>query len=242
MLGSLFRLVLKLVSALVPARLVNTFLGVGYLPAWQEHWASLLALIVTHVSCYIVHGTPPALASAAFNSGLVVAPFFLQVALGLLALGITSIFVHNSDRSSGESLGDAMVIQIAFGQLLTVAVSMPAVVTLYESVAYLYNKVCVGIFMCPTWFNYLMNFLVFFIIPFVFFNFAIIVKPWPMSMLQLRFSNCVSIMAEGAVLALYSSIAMYILAFVFLGLQVTSAIKYSQAVLYLAFTGAPCCS
>ncbi|QJC27735.1 hypothetical protein ANPL_03385 [Anaplasma platys] len=237
MLGSLFRLVLKLVSAILPVRLVNTFLGVGYLPAWQEHWASLLVLIVTHVSCYIVQGSPPSLAGAAFNSGLIIAPFFLQVALGLLVLGVVSMFIYNNERGSGESLGDAVVIQIAFGQLLTAAVSMPAVVTIYEGVIYLYNKVCIGIFMCPIWFNYFMNFTVFFVIPFVFFNLVIVIKPWPMSTLQLRYNNCVSVMSEGAVLALYSAIAMYIIAFVFLGLQVTSAIKYGQAVLYLAFTG-----
>ncbi|MFV9838867.1 MAG: phosphatidylglycerophosphatase [Aaplasma endosymbiont of Hyalomma asiaticum] len=236
MLRSFFKLFVKLIGAIVPTRLVGTFMGIGHLPAWQEHWASLAVLMVAHILCYIVHGSPPSLANAAFGSGLVIAPFFLQVSIGLLVLGIVSIFICNN-HGAGSMPSDVIVVQVAFGQLLTAALSMPATVALYESAIYIYNKVCIGIFMCPFWLNYFMHFLVFFIVPFLFFNIVIIIKPWPMSLLQLRCNNCVSVMAEGAVLAFYSVMIMYMIAFICVGLQMPSALKYMRAVILFAFTG-----
>ncbi|QLL66902.1 phosphatidylglycerophosphatase [Anaplasma phagocytophilum str. Norway variant1] len=237
MLKSLFKLFMRLVGAVVPVRLVSTFLGMGHLPAWQEHWTSLAVLVMVHALCYIMHGSPPMLANAAFNSGLVIAPFFLQVSAGLLVLGIVSIFIQNNDQGRGLGSGDTTVIQLAFGQVLTVALAMPAAVALYESVISLYNKVCMGIFSCPLWVNYFMHLLVFFIIPFLFFNVMIIIKPWPVSALQLRYSTCMSVMSEGLVLASYSIVIMYVVAFIFAGLQITSAAKYMKVVIYFALAG-----
>ncbi|MDB1135062.1 phosphatidylglycerophosphatase [Candidatus Anaplasma sp. TIGMIC] len=237
MLKSFCRLLMKLVRAVVPAKMISTFMGMGHLPAWQEHWTALAVLFFAHVLCYIVCGSPPVLANAAFSTGLVLAPFFLQISVLLLFLGAISIFVMSGDRDVGVYGGDTIVIQVAFGQLLTAALSMPATVALYDSLMHLYNKVCSGIFLCPLWFNYFMHLLVFFLLPFVFFNVVILIKPWPMSILQLRYSNCVSIMSEGVVLAFYSLVVMYMTAFICVSLQVSSAVKYMGAVFDFALAG-----
>ena len=186
----------------------------------------------------MVHGSFPPLAEAAPSSGLVLATFFLQVSVCIFVLGLLSIFICMSDKDSSISLGEAIVVQNSFGQLLTAAIAMPASVSMYESLARMYNGVCVKVFACPVWFNYMMHLLIFFIVPFVFYNVIIIIKPWPMSLLQLRYSNCFSVMMEGVVLAFYSIVSMYTIAFIFSGLYMTGAIKYLGAMLHRAISGA----
>ena len=238
MLRSIFKLFMKLMTVVIPVRVVSTFFGIGHLPAWQEHWASLAVLLMTHTVCYIVYGSFPPLAEAASGSGLVLAAFFLQVSVCIFILGLVSVFICLSDKDSSISLGEAVVVQYSFGQLLTASIGMPASVSMYETLAHVYNGICVKVFGCPVWFNYVMHLFIFFIVPFVFYNVVIIIKPWPMSFLQLRYSNCFSVMMEGVVLAFYSILSMYTIAFIFSGLYVTGAIKYFGAILQGAIGGA----
>ncbi|KAA8473057.1 phosphatidylglycerophosphatase [Anaplasma marginale] len=237
MLKSLFKVVVRLVGFLIPVKVVSTFLGIGHLPAWQEHWAALAALLIAHVSCYLVYGFFPPLYDAAFATGLKLAPFFLQAAVFLLIIGMSSIFIlQNGDKGAAPDMGhDTIVIQSAFGQLLTAAVSMPASVALYGIASGVYDKVCADIFTCPLWANYSMHLFIFFIVPFVFYNLMVVIRPWPASLLKLRYSNWFSVMMEGMTLSLYAMLAMYLLAFICAGLQVSYALKYSAAVLHIAF-------
>ncbi|MCU7611389.1 phosphatidylglycerophosphatase [Anaplasma capra] len=236
MLRSLFKVVVRLIGFLVPVRVVSTFFGIGHLPAWQEHWAALSALLISHISCYMVYGSFPLLSDAAFATGLKLAPFFLQMAALLFFVGMMSIFVYqNSDASSGLVSSDNIVIQSAFGQLFTAAATMPASVTLYGAAGGVYNKICSDIFTCPLWVNYFMHLLIFFMVPFIFYNAMIVIRPWPASLLKLRYSNWFSIMMEGVVLSFYAMLVMYLVAFICAGLQVSYALKYGAAVLRLAF-------
>ncbi|MGN7661325.1 MAG: phosphatidylglycerophosphatase [Anaplasma sp.] len=235
MFRSLLKVFIRLIGLVIPGRVISTFLGIGYLPAWQEHWASLAALLVSHIAYYMTQGLFPPLSEAAFASGLGMAPFFLQVAIALLLVGVLSIFVFQNSREGRLDSADTVVIQAAFGQLLSVAIAMPAVVSLYNAVGSSYDKICAGVFQCPLWVNYSMHLLIFFLVPFVFFNLLILLRPWPASMLRLRYSNCLSIMTEGAVLSIYSMVLMYMLAFICAKLQVSYALKYSVVVLRTAF-------
>ncbi|MGN7678540.1 MAG: phosphatidylglycerophosphatase [Anaplasma sp.] len=237
MFRSLLKAFIRLIGLVIPGRVISTFLGIGYLPAWQEHWASLAALLISHIAYYMIQGLFPPLSEAAFASGLGMAPFFLQIATSLLVVGVLSIFVFQSSNQEKrlDNAADTVVIQAAFGQLLSVALAMPAVVSLYNVVGGSYDKICAKIFQCPLWINYSMHLLIFFLVPFVFFNLLIVLRPWPASMLRLRYSNCLSIMSEGAVLSIYSVVLMYMLAFICAKLQVSYALKYSIVVLRAAF-------
>ncbi|ACZ49455.1 hypothetical protein ACIS_00955 [Anaplasma centrale str. Israel] len=236
MLKSLFKVIVRLAGFVIPVRVVSTFLGIGHLPAWQEHWAALSALLIAHVSCYIAYGFFPPLSDAAFATGLKLAPFFLQAAAFLLLIGMLSIFILQNGEKGGPDVGpDAIVVQSAFGQLLTAACAMPASVTLYGVAGGVYNKVCADIFTCPLWANYSMHLFIFFMVPFVFYNIMIVIRPWPASLLKLRYSNWFSTMMEGVTLSLYAMLAMYLVAFICAGLQVSYALRYSAAVLRIAF-------
>ena len=96
-----------------------------------------------------------------------IAAFFFKISLFLLVIGLISIFVFQSN-SSADDRSDTVVVQIVTGQCLVVGLSMPAIVAIYNCLSVFYNKICHGVFICPVWFNDFMQFLMFFLIPFVF--------------------------------------------------------------------------
>ncbi|GAT78103.1 phosphatidylglycerophosphatase A [Ehrlichia ruminantium] len=231
MLISWCQILVKLIGKILPVKLISTFMGTGYLPAWQSHWAALLSLILGYVFFYLVYGM------SYMSYGLMVmasmiAAFFLKVSLVLLIIGLISIFVFQSN-SSADDRSDTIVAQIVTGQFLVVGLAMPAIVAIYNSLSILYNKICHGVFICPAWFNDFMHFLMFFLIPFVFFNMIEVIKPWPISSMQILYNNCFSIMSEGLILTIYTLIVMYLAAFICFDLTINNALIFNKYIFTL---------
>ncbi|ABD44836.1 phosphatidylglycerophosphatase A family protein [Ehrlichia chaffeensis str. Heartland] len=222
---------MKIIGKILPTRLISTFLGTGYLPAWQNHWAAVLSLILGYVLFYLIYGMSY-VSYGILVTGAVVASLFLKISLGLIVISIISIFVFQSNNSADDR-SDIIVVQIALGQLLVVALSMPAILAIYNYLAIFYSKICQNIFMCPSWFNDFMHFLMFFLIPFVFFNILDIIKPWPISSLQILYNNCFSIVFEGLVLVIYTLIVMYLVAFICFDLTIRDAVALNSYIFTL---------
>ncbi|QXK92113.1 phosphatidylglycerophosphatase [Neoehrlichia mikurensis] len=232
MFKSYFQILIKIIGKFLPTTLISTFFGIGYLPAWQSHWASASSLLLCYIVFFLVHGTSY-LFSGLMVTGAMIAVFFCKVALSCLILGMISIFVFQVKYQSLQSnqpinCEDNIVIQIVIGQLLVVALSMPATLSIYIHLVDIYDRVCKGIFLCPTWFNNLTYFIIFFAVPFVFFNLIEVIKPWPISFLQLTYNNCFSIMLEGIVIVIYTLIIMYFIAFIYLDLTIQQAIAFNK--------------
>ncbi|KJV69630.1 phosphatidylglycerophosphatase A [Candidatus Neoehrlichia procyonis] len=231
MLGSYFHVLIKIIGRFLPTTLISTFFGIGYLPAWQCHWASASSLLLCYIAFYLVNGASSFLLGIEMT-GAMISVFFCKVALSVIILGIISIFIFQTENQSVQfvSNDDNIVIQIVIGQLLVVALSMPAALSIYVHLVDIYDRLCKGVFLCPAWFNNLTYFIIFFAIPFVFFNFIEVIKPWPISFLQLTYNNCFSIMLEGIIIVCYTLVVMYLIAFICLDLTIQQAINFNRYV------------
>ncbi|WP_199763714.1 phosphatidylglycerophosphatase [Ehrlichia canis] len=231
MLVSWLQILIKIIGKILPTRLISTFLGTGYLPAWQSHWAAVLSLILAYILFYLIYGMYY-VQYGLLVTAAVIAAFFLKISLVLVVVAIISIFIFQS-HSSADSRTDIIVVQIALGQLLVVALAMPAILAVYNYLSIFYGRICEGIFICPTWFNEFMRFLIFFLIPFVFFNIIEIIKPWPISNFQISYNNCFSIVSEGLILVLYTLLVMYLAAFICFDLTVHDAVALNEYIFTL---------
>ncbi|MDM8335582.1 phosphatidylglycerophosphatase [Wolbachia pipientis] len=218
----------KILGKVFPAKIVSSFLGIGYLPGWQNYWSSFLILFVTDIILVFTYGGDFILYRMP-SSGIIVAAIFAKLAIVVLILQLVGISIFHTQDPSASS-DENIVIQIALGQVLTVALSMPAIMSIYYTVSKLYGSICKGILQCPFWFNDFMHLFFFFIIPYAFFNVVEVIKPWPISSIQLNYNNAISITFEGIFLAFYSVILLYLTAFIFCDLTIHNAIVLNKGI------------
>ncbi len=219
----------KLVGTVFPARIISTFFGIGYLPSWQDHWASFTALVVSYILLYFVHGSSFLLYGTPSIS-LVIAIFFLKFSIAVLIIQIIAIFIFQIN-DPGANSNENIVIHIALAQLLVVALTMPAITAVFYSVTDFYDKICKGIFTCPSWLNSFTYFIIFFMIPYIFLNIIIRMKPWPIVSIQLNYNSALSITVEGIIYVLYTTIFIYLTACIFFNLTIHDASIFNQYVI-----------
>nr|WP_175818159.1 phosphatidylglycerophosphatase [Wolbachia endosymbiont of Dirofilaria (Dirofilaria) immitis] len=225
-----FLVVLKKVLGMVfPAKVVSSFFGIGYLPSWQNYWSSFLMLLIINVILIFIYGVDFILYKMPY-SAIIIAAVFMKLAIGILILqliGISIFHIQNPSANSGENI----VIQMASGQVLTVAFSMPAIMSIYYAVGRLYGSICKEILQCSSWFNNSMHLFFFFMIPYIFFNVVEVIKPWPISSIQLSYNNAVSITFEGFFHTFYAVILLYLTAFIFCNLTMHDAIVLNKSII-----------
>lgn len=222
----------KVLGKIFPAKIVSSFLGIGYLPGWQNYWSSFLILFVTDIILVLIYGGDFVLYRMP-NSGIVVAAIFAKLAIIMLVLQLVGISIFHIQDPSANS-GENIVIQIASGQVLTVALSMPAIMSIYHTVSKFYGSICKGILQCPFWFNDFMHLFFFFIVPYAFFYIVEVVKPWPISSIQLSYNNAISITFEGIFHTFYAVILLYLTAFIFCDLTMHDAIVLNKSIIQYA--------
>ncbi|NUY39734.1 phosphatidylglycerophosphatase [Wolbachia endosymbiont of Litomosoides brasiliensis] len=219
----------KTLGKIFPAKTVSSFLGIGYLPGWQNYWSSFLILLIAYITLILTYGGNFILYKMP-GSGIIVAATFMKLAVVMLVLqlvGISIFHIQNPSASSGENI----VIQMASGQVLTVALSMPAIMSIYYTVSNLYGNICKQILQCPFWFNDFMHLFFFFTIPYIFFNVVESMKPWPISSIQLSYNNAISITLEGIFYTFYAVILLYSTAFIFCDLTMHNAIILNKSII-----------
>ncbi|OEY86443.1 phosphatidylglycerophosphatase [Wolbachia pipientis] len=225
----------KILGKVFPGQTVSSFLGVGFLPSWQNYWSTFLVLFTTDtILLFTISGKYLLSTIVISDSAIMLAAIFLKIAIAMLIVQVIGIFVfHAQDPSANSS--ENIVVQMATGQIMTVAFSMPAIVSVHYVINTLYGDVCKQILPCPTWLNDFMYFLFFLIIPFIFFNIVEIIKPWPINFLQLNYNNAISITLEGIVYTFYTVALLYLTAFVFCNLEMNTAIALNTKVMQYVY-------
>lgn len=228
-MGIFFKFLGKMLGKVFPAKTISSLLGIGYLPSWQNYWSSFLILFIVDVILIFTYGGEYLLYKMP-DSGIVVAAVFTKLAIVMLVMQLIGIFIFHAQDPSANS-GENIVIQIASGQVLTVALSMPAIMSIYYAVSKLYGNICKQILQCPFWFNDFMHFFFFLMIPYVFFNVVEVIKPWPISSIQLSYNNAMSITFEGIFHTFYAVILLYLTAFIFCDLTMHDAIVLNKSII-----------
>ncbi|WP_339046512.1 phosphatidylglycerophosphatase [Candidatus Mesenet endosymbiont of Agriotes lineatus] len=216
-----FRLIGKIVGKVFPAKIISTFFGMGYLPIWQEYWASFLALVISYILLYLSYGSFLLLYDIT-GIAFVVTIFFLKLSIVFLALQTIAVFIFQINNPSANS-NENIVVHIVLAQLFVVALAMPATLAIFHSMAGFYDQICKKMFICPKWINSFIYFCIFFIIPYIFFNIIVMIKPWPIVTIQLHYNNVLSITAEGAIYMLYTIVLIYLVACIFFDLTIHDA-------------------
>ncbi|MDX5462527.1 MAG: phosphatidylglycerophosphatase [Wolbachia endosymbiont of Tetragnatha montana] len=228
-MGIFFKFLGKALGKVFPAKTVSSFLGIGYLPGWQNYWSAFFILLIVDVILILTYGGEYLLYKMS-SSGIVVAAIFTKLAIAMLIIQLIGIFIFHSQDPSASS-GENIVIQIASGQVLTVALSIPAIMSIYYAVSKLYGSICKEMFQCPFWFNDFMHFFFFLMIPYAFFNIVEVIKPWPISSIHLSYNNAISITFEGIFHTFYAVILLYLTAFIFCDLTMHDAIVLNKSII-----------
>lgn len=223
------RLIGKIVGKVFPAKIISTFFGMGYLPIWQEHWASFLALVMSYILLYLLHGSL-LLSYGTAGIALVVAIFFLKLSIAFFIIQTIAIFIFQIN-DPGANSNENIVVHIVLAQLLVVALTMPAILAIFHGMAGLYDQICKKMFICPKWINSFTYFFIFFMIPYLFFNIVVMIKPWPIITIQLNYNNVLSITAEGAVYVFYTIIFIYLVACIFFDLTIHDASIFNRYII-----------
>ncbi|WP_341808920.1 phosphatidylglycerophosphatase [Wolbachia endosymbiont (group E) of Neria commutata] len=228
-MGIVLQILGRLLGKVFPAKTVSSFLGVGYLPGWQNYWASFFILFIVDIILLLTYGGEYLLYKMP-GSGIVVATIFAKLAVAMLVIQVIGIFIFHAQDPSANS-GENIVIHLASGQVMTVALSMPAIMAIYNTVSKLYGGICRQILQCPFWFNDFMHCFFFLMIPYVFFNFVEAIKPWPIGTIQLGYNNAISITFEGIFHTFYAVILLYLTAFIFCDLTMHNAIFLNKGII-----------
>ncbi|WP_168464825.1 phosphatidylglycerophosphatase [Wolbachia endosymbiont of Ctenocephalides felis wCfeT] len=218
----------KVFGKVFPAKIVSSFLGIGYLPVWQNYWSSFFILFVTGTILMFTYGAEFLLYQTP-TSSIVVASIFIKLSIIIIILQLIGIFIVHA-QDPGASSSENIVVHLASGQALTVAFSMPAILYIYNTISKFYKTICKGILMCPLWFNDFMHCVFLIMIPYVFFNVVEAIRPWPLNTLQLGYNNAVSITFEGVFHMFYAAILLYLTAFIFCDLTMHDAIILNKAI------------
>ena len=211
----------KALLTLFPAKFIATFFGIGYLPEWQAHWASFVVIPIIALMVYIFTG---------FEGNIIVLSIPVVIFLiFLFFLGIISIYIfHLNDKSANTEI----MIHIVFGQAFVVAFSAPAVVYLGVVITTFNNMICTKFMYCAPWFYSSVTYIPILCVPFIAYRFMDYIKPWPASILDKDYNSCFSKMFEALIVALYTLLMLYAIAFMFFGLTMDEAIIFFKGVLY----------
>ncbi len=221
----------RMLGKVFPGKTVSSFLGIGFLPSWQSHWSSFLALFVIDITFILtVKGKYLLSILSTPDAVVIIAIIFMRVAIVMLIVQTIGIFVLQAQNPSANS-SENIVVHVASGQVLTVALSMPAIASIHSVINRSYWGVCKQMLQCPFWFNDFMHLVFFFVIPFVFFNVVEMIKLWPISLLQLNYNNVISITLEGIVYTFYSVALLYLTAFIFCNLNMRDVIDLNKVVM-----------
>ncbi len=225
----------QMLGKVFPGKTVSSFLGIGFLPSWQSHWSSFLALFAIDVTFILtVKGKHLLSIISVPDAVVLIAIIFMRIAIVMFIIQIIGIFVfHAQDPSANSS--ENIVIHIASGQVLTVALSMPAIASIHAVINRLYWGICKHMLQCPFWFNDFMHLVFFFVIPFVFFNVVEVIKPWPISSLQLSYNNTISITLEGIIYTFYSVALLYLTAFILCNLNMHDTMYLNNLVMQYTY-------
>ena len=206
---------IRVITKLFPARTISTFFGIGYLPEWQAHWASLLSVSITVLIIYVFTNF----------EGSIVDLSIVAVIISIIVFFIGLISIHILHLRD-PSVDDEIMIHIVFGQIFVLGFSAPAVVTIGGNIVDFNDFICEKFLACAPWFYKIVTYVPILLIPYVVYRFVDNFKPWPASLLDRDYNTVVSNMCEGLINALYTLLVLYLSAFIFFGLTMDQALLF----------------
>lgn len=205
----------KTLITIFPAKTISTFFGMGYLPEWQGHWSSLLAIPIIVIITYISTGFTVSIAELSVPIAF--------TAIILFFIGIISIYIfHIKDPAANEEI----MIHTVFGQVIVLAFSGPAVLYAGYHIVDFSDFLCEKFLYCAPWFYKVITYVPILCIPFAAYRLVDIIKPWPSSTLDRDYNNCISSMLEALVVAIYTLILLYLISFILFNLTMDEALLF----------------
>jgi phosphatidylglycerophosphatase A len=201
-----------------PARLIATFFGIGYLPDWQHHWTAFFVIPLVGL---IIHFT------IGFSSTMIeIAYLMLLIAIIMFIIGVIAIFIFQKTVFSENKY--EVTIHVAFGQVLMIALSMPAIIQITSKIFVFNTFVCEKFMHCASWFFFSSTYFAGMLVPYFIFRLVDITKPWPSYWIERDYHNPISNMIEGLFNAIYATIFIYLLAFILFDLNVIQVMEFYE--------------
>lgn len=211
-----YKVFFKFISAATfPVKVVVTFFGIGYLPEWQDHWSTFFGIVLAIIILHFCVGIDSDLLN-------ITEELFLFSAI-LCVMSFISIYLFKKKNKDARY---EVTIHLVFGQILTIALSIPCVMIFQQKVRAFDTVLCRDFIYCSSWFLNVIIYLPTLLFPYFVFQLANWWKPWPSYVLDKNYNNATGNTLLGFFNAIYATIFMYLISFVLLDLDLVSVIRF----------------
>lgn len=231
---SIKRILKAFVSRMIPSKTIATCFGIGLLPEWSRHWASVFGSIVCIAYIGITAGE---LHDSIFEISKVNVLVEMASTLATFAIisylvgMIAKIFYSFRDAEDTEN-EDFYVIDAFNGIVLMCAVSMIAIFSIRNVGVVSTNYICKNFLLCNGFFIHLFYSILPVCIPFGLFRMFDTFKIWPCNKLSETPTTALLQSLDTIISVFYTTFCLYLLAFIFFDLDVISMIIFMKAFYY----------
>ena len=210
----------NILNNVFPSRLLASVFGIGFFPVWGNHWSAFLSSCLVPLLIYFTCG---------FDSSFVgVSIVLLGSSIIFLILSLFSIYLYLDGVNDPVEVEDQIVINIFTAQILVFALTVPATYYFYLWVYDTNTFMCTNFLLCSGWVFWCITYVPTASMPFFFYRIMDIIKPWPASFIELNCKNAFGKVSEAVINAIYATIAIYLVSFVFFNLPFTQFSLFFQ--------------
>ena len=185
---------------------IVTFFYIGKLKYCPGTFGSLAAFplcyLISYYSSFLNWQLP--IGSAAISRQLIIV-FAVNIMCSVFLFIVGTFFSSIYARHKMQDDPKEVVIDEVVGQMLTVALSFPAV--LFVITSEIPRFISTGVIF----------FIFLFFLPFILFRFCDIIKPWPINWLDKNIKGGIGIMVDDILAAIFAAILHYAIAFTLIG-------------------------
>lgn len=204
----------KLIS-FIPVSPIVSFFGIGSITTIRILWVGLASLFLQ----LLILAFAGAFKVNAIYWGV---PLLVSATI-LFIIGVIACTIYSGQR---QFLPDNIVIDNITGMILTIGLSLPALIAAFNSVKSIMLTVCTSFLICDEWLQTLVAFIVTAPIPYaVYFTFHYW-HLWPESWIEKHFKNGLGIMLGDIVISLYSTLVIYLMLFIPFKLNPVTTAQY----------------
>ena len=216
----------RTLTKILPTKTISTVFGIGQMPTWQRHWATvaahLLMILIMHIS--FKHKNASILTIQDTMSIVDVAGTFMVIAIVSYLLTIT---IGNLYCTTENVDTDSIVIDAFAGYFLTVGMSLIAIVQIRNYSTYIIAEKICGVFLpCAPWFSSTLQIIMPIFIPFATYRTFDHWKIWPASYFSSNFTGMLPKAADTLTSAAFSIMTIYFVSFTWFGLSAASATDF----------------
>lgn len=215
-LQNLLKKMKSMFFTILPIHVITSFFGIGFFPAWQAHWASFVAMLISFLIFIFFSGiNTPDIFSITFYGNLSIA---------MIVISFVSILLLKW-RDGDDTEMDKIMIHIASGQIFCIFLSIPSIRYILFYVSDFYSGICNNFVYCAYWAEASINYITSLILFFTVYRFIDDFNPWPSGYFEKDMRGPLGYTIFPLINAFYTAIVLDAFFIVFCGMKISDLIN-----------------